>query len=52
MILSVDAVKDNLTHPSPDGPKPVPGVVTICNFWRSSAVNSEEVKPAGVFTQT
>ena len=39
-------------YPSPLGPKPEPGVPTMCKSFNRWSKNCHEVIPAGVFTQT
>lgn len=50
--LASGTVSAKRIYPSPEGPKPFPGVVTTPQFLRTCAVNSLEVKPSGHRTQT
>ncbi len=52
LSLSSETVRAKRIYPSPEGPKPLPGVVTTPQFLRICAVNSLDVKPSGHFTQT
>ncbi len=50
--LASGTVRAKRMYPSPEGPKPFPGVVTTPQFLKTCAVNSLEVKPSGHRTQT
>ena len=52
LSLASGTVRAKRIYPSPEGPKPFPGVVTTPQFLRTCAVNSLEVKPSGHRTQT
>ena len=52
LSLASGTVRAKRIYPSPEGPKPLPGVVTTPQFLRTCAVNSLEVKPSGHRTQT
>ncbi len=52
LSLSSGTVRAKRIYPSPEGPNPLPGVVTTPQFLRICAVNSLDVKPSGHFTQT
>ena len=52
LSLSSGTVRAKRIYPSPEGPKPFPGVVTTPQFLKICAVNSLDVKPSGHFTQT
>ena len=50
--LASGTVRAKRMYPSPEGPKPLPGVVTTPQFLKTCAVNSADVKPSGHRTQT
>ncbi len=52
LSLASGTVRAKRIYPSPEGPKPFPGVVTTPQFLKTCAVNSLEVKPSGHRTQT
>lgn len=52
LSLASGTVRAKRMYPSPEGPKPLPGVVTTPQFLKTCAVNSLEVKPSGHRTQT
>ena len=52
LSLASGTVRAKRIYPSPEGPKPLPGVVTTPQFLKICAVNSLDVKPSGHFTQT
>ena len=42
----------NLKNPSPQEPKPLPGVPTIFTFSNNSSKNSHDVNPSGILNHT